>query len=414
MGNTNSTQVFDPVPVHQSQQPCLHLDSLDHPTKNSEARTEVSMIDQDSYFDDSEDESAVYPLSQQRAAILVPDNNLYHHFAIAPSIEMEDTMTEASPSLSLQSIEENEDHSMILPSAEGMNRRATDEQTDLHWHEPGCDGLRGHSTPSKSSTPQNLSWSTRRQRSTAEDSEGSLGMRERHSLSEASDPGHRYPASSEDTPLSPIRSPPGISGSPPGRKASTPWSALPQQQGSKPYAELHDSDSSSAAAGLGASSSTDWRGRYARFPDPEKDISKPLRYYRKVHKKADAARPRQKLAQHRYWIAVIPQVDHLRAHAASKHFFLKGHRKTTVETVRRIYAVATASDDVQLLLGQVRVGDAECMEDLDICNTKLIVFRCVRSAELVTLVKKHSEGLVLPEASSSLVTDPQPIEIIDD
>lgn len=156
------------------------------------------------------------------------------------------------------------------------------------------------------------------------------------------------------------------------------------------------------------------RARFARFPDPDKDMSKQLKYYHKLHASAQAAKPRERLPDHRYWIVIVPNGKYHHTPSARKQFFyFKGNRWTTVETIRRIYSVTTASTDVQFLLGYDRVRDSECLQELDLCNSKLVVLRCVEDKDVAVLARKNSAGLVLPEAKNNLITDTRPVEIVD-
>lgn len=67
---------------------------------------------------------------------------------------------------------------------------------------------------------------------------------------------------------------------------------------------------------------------------PEKDQSTALKNHRKFHDRVKPLKPSLKLADHRYWIAVLPPDREMRNAKDEKHFtWMKGNRLTTVETV---------------------------------------------------------------------------------
>jgi hypothetical protein len=173
----------------------------------------------------------------------------------------------------------------------------------------------------------------------------------------------------------------GCSGS---RGASTPPATPPPQatQASKTEAEIKTQSEEK----LGE---RDWRG-----PDDLRDVAKPFLREKRWHDKVAHLHPDVPLASHRYWIGVLNVGQDPRTASKETHFtWMKGNRLTTVETVRNIYA-ATTMHEGAFMMGGERPEDQDRMEELDLFNDKVVLFKIVEEGTPASKGRRITEGLV--------------------
>ena len=126
--------------------------------------------------------------------------------------------------------------------------------------------------------------------------------------------------------------------------------------------------------------------------DPTRHISPHHRANHLLHTRVLAFLPRIPLATHRYWIAVVPPNTNTRTLNSEKQMtWIRGHRKTTVKTVFKTYAMTTVSEGFELQIGGTGSGSAKGekgwagevpwwgvrMEEVDYFGDKKVVFRAV-------------------------------------
>ncbi|KAK5168989.1 uncharacterized protein LTR77_006298 [Saxophila tyrrhenica] len=129
--------------------------------------------------------------------------------------------------------------------------------------------------------------------------------------------------------------------------------------------------------------------------DPTKHLSPHLQHTLKFHSRALHHLPRLPLPAHRYWIGVLnPTENPAKKFTSEKQFvWMRGNRKTTVETVWHVYAQATAEEEFVLLVGggTERPLPGVRMEEVDYCSReeggKVVVFRAVLKEELGQVLK---------------------------
>lgn len=177
---------------------------------------------------------------------------------------------------------------------------------------------------------------------------------------------------------------PGCSGS---RGASTPPATPPAP--SPQSASAHESDAKPAPT----LPQRVWLG-----PDDLRDVAKPFLREQRWHEKVIQYRPNVSLAAHRYWIGVLNPDRKAATACKEEHFtWMKGNRLTTVETVRNIYAATTMSEGV-FMMGGERPEDKDRMEELDLFNDKIVLFRIADEGTPASVGRLITEGLVTKEA----------------
>jgi hypothetical protein len=133
----------------------------------------------------------------------------------------------------------------------------------------------------------------------------------------------------------------------------------------------------------------DWHG-----PDDLRDVAKPFLREKRWHDKVAHLHPDVPLASHRYWIGVLNVGQDPRTASKETHFtWMKGNRLTTVETVRNIYA-ATTMHEGAFLMGGERPEDQDRMEELDLFNDKVVLFKIVEEGTPASKGRRITEGLV--------------------
>lgn len=182
----------------------------------------------------------------------------------------------------------------------------------------------------------------------------------------------------------------GCSGS---RGASTPPATPPppQQQQQQP-APTSSAETNSETKPELQLSSRPWNG-----PDDLRDVAKPFLREKRWHDKVAHLHPSIPLASHRYWIGVLNLGQDPRSASKETHFtWMKGNRLTTVETVRNVYAATTMMEGV-FMMGGERPEDETRMEELDLFNDKVVLFKIAEEGTPASVGRLITEGLVTKE-----------------
>jgi hypothetical protein len=168
------------------------------------------------------------------------------------------------------------------------------------------------------------------------------------------------------------------------RGASTPPATPPPQatQASETEAEIKTQSEQKLGERV-------WLG-----PDDLRDIAKPFLREKRWHDKIAHLHPGVPLASHRYWIGVLNVGQDPKTASKETHFtWMKGNRLTTVETVRNIYA-ATTMHEGAFMVGGERPEDHDRMEELDLFNDKVVLFKIVEEGTPASKGRRITEGLV--------------------
>jgi hypothetical protein len=132
-------------------------------------------------------------------------------------------------------------------------------------------------------------------------------------------------------------------------------------------------------------------------PDDLRDVAKPFLREKRWHEKVAHLHPSIPLASHRYWIGVLNPDQKPKYASKETHFtWMKGNRLTTVETVRKIYAATTMHEGV-FIMGGERPEDGDRMEELDLFNDKVVLFKIVEEGTPEAKGRLITEGLVAKE-----------------
>lgn len=139
-------------------------------------------------------------------------------------------------------------------------------------------------------------------------------------------------------------------------------------------------------------------GRVWLGPDDLRDVAKPILREGRWHEKVAHLHPRVPLASHRYWIGVLNPGHNPRNACKEEHFtWMKGNRLTTVETVSRVYAATTMLEDVVFMMGGERPEIQDRMEELDLFNDKVVIFKVAKEGAPDSVGRLITEGLVTKE-----------------
>lgn len=132
-------------------------------------------------------------------------------------------------------------------------------------------------------------------------------------------------------------------------------------------------------------------------PDDLRDVAKPFLREKRWHEKVAHLHPKCSLASHRYWIGVLaPGQNPLKA-CKEEHFtWMKGNRLTTVETVRNVYTATTMVEGV-FMMGGERPKDTDRVEELDLFNDNIVLFRIATEGTPAAVGRLITEGLVTKE-----------------
>lgn len=126
-------------------------------------------------------------------------------------------------------------------------------------------------------------------------------------------------------------------------------------------------------------------------PDDLRDVSKILKREQNWHNKVAFLHPADPLRSHRYWIGVLKRGLKMQTASKEEHFtWMKGNRFTTVETVRKHYELSDTLDGGVLIIGGEKPNDEDRVEEFDLCNDKVVLFRIA--------------GVDTPQAAGSEVT----------
>jgi hypothetical protein len=173
----------------------------------------------------------------------------------------------------------------------------------------------------------------------------------------------------------------GCSGS---RGASTPPATPPPQATQASETEAEAKVQSEQTLG-----ERPWLG-----PDDLRDVAKPFLREKRWHDKVAHLHPTVQLPSHRYWIGVLNLGQDPKTASKETHFtWMKGNRLTTVETVRNIYA-ATTMHEGAFMMGGERPEDHDRMEELDLFNDKVVLFKIVEEGTPASKGRRITEGLV--------------------
>ncbi|KAF2772630.1 hypothetical protein EJ03DRAFT_380648 [Teratosphaeria nubilosa] len=162
--------------------------------------------------------------------------------------------------------------------------------------------------------------------------------------------------------------------------------------------------SSDAVQITGSKVKTPARQKLPEESDFDKDYSKDLTKFRKWHERMKLLIPRLHLAEHRYWIGVLPVGRKPRNATTEKHMtWIKGNRMTTISTVWHRIAELHMIEDFVLLLGNEKLKLTDRAEELNYFNDKFVCLRAVDKNDPQAKGKSTSEGLV-----------PEVVDLIDD
>lgn len=179
----------------------------------------------------------------------------------------------------------------------------------------------------------------------------------------------------------------GCSGS---RGASTPPATPPPEQ-------QQPAPTSSAETNLETKTEPQLSSRPWTGPDDLRDVAKPFLREKRWHGKVAHLHPSIPLASHRYWIGVLNLGQDPRTASKETHFtWMKGNRLTTVETVRNVYAATTMMEGV-FMMGGERPEDENRMEELDLFNDKVVLFKIAEEGTPASVGRLITEGLVTKE-----------------
>lgn len=138
-------------------------------------------------------------------------------------------------------------------------------------------------------------------------------------------------------------------------------------------------------------------GRVWLGPDDLRDVAKAIVREKRWHDKVAHLHPPIPLASHRYWIGVLNFGQDPRSASKENHFtWMKGNRLTTVETVSKTYTATTMFEGV-LMMGGERPEQEDRMEELDLFNDKVVLFRIVEEGTRESVGRRITEGLVTKE-----------------
>lgn len=133
-------------------------------------------------------------------------------------------------------------------------------------------------------------------------------------------------------------------------------------------------------------------------PDDLRDVAKPFLREKRWHERVVQYRPNAPLAPHRYWIGVLEPGRKPSNASKEEHFtWMKGNRLTTVETVRKVYEGTTMIEGV-FMMGGERPKDQDRMEQLDLFNDKIVLFKVAVEGTPASVGRLITEGLVTKEA----------------
>lgn len=180
----------------------------------------------------------------------------------------------------------------------------------------------------------------------------------------------------------------GCSGS---RGASTPPATPPPQPTQSSKAEIKSEDKSEVK------SEPRFEGRVWLGPDDLRDVAKPVVREQRWHNKVASLHPNVPLAPHRYWVGVLNPTQNPKTASKEEHFtWMKGNRLTTVETVSRVYAATTMCEGV-FMMGGERPELEVRMEELDLFNDKVVLFKVAEEGTPASVGRLITEGLVTKE-----------------
>ena len=132
-------------------------------------------------------------------------------------------------------------------------------------------------------------------------------------------------------------------------------------------------------------------------PDDLRDVAKAVSREQRWHDKIKLLRPRVHLASHRYWIGVLNPGHNPRNACKEEHFtWMKGNRLTTVETVSKVYAATTMLEGM-FMMGGERPEIQDRMEELDLFNDKVVLFKVADEGTPASVGRLITEGLVTKE-----------------
>lgn len=133
-------------------------------------------------------------------------------------------------------------------------------------------------------------------------------------------------------------------------------------------------------------------------PDDLRDVSKTLKRERQWHNKVALLHPADPLRSHRYWIGVLKRGLKVQTASKGEHFtWMKGNRFTTVETVRKTYELSDTLDGGVLIIGGEKPEDEDCVEQFDLCNDKIVLFRIAGMDTPQAVGSEVTKGLVPDE-----------------
>jgi hypothetical protein len=133
-------------------------------------------------------------------------------------------------------------------------------------------------------------------------------------------------------------------------------------------------------------------------PDDLRDVAKPVRDEKRWHEKVAHLHPRVPLASHRYWIGVLNPGHNPKNASKEEHFtWMKGNRLTTVETVSKVYAATTMLEGAVFIMGGERPEIEDRMEELDLFNDKVVLFRITQEGTPASRGRLITQGLVTEE-----------------
>lgn len=175
------------------------------------------------------------------------------------------------------------------------------------------------------------------------------------------------------------------------RGASTPPATPPPEQQQQPAPKSSAETNPETKTELQLSSRP-WNG-----PDDLRDVAKPFLKEKRWHDKVAHLHPSIPLASHRYWIGVLNLGQDPRTATKETHFtWMKGNRLTTVETVRNVYAATTMMEGA-FMMGGERPEDKNRMEELDLFNDKVVLFKIAEEGTPASVGRLITEGLVTKE-----------------
>ncbi|KAM0718274.1 hypothetical protein Q7P37_006606 [Cladosporium fusiforme] len=141
-------------------------------------------------------------------------------------------------------------------------------------------------------------------------------------------------------------------------------------------------------------------------PDDLRDISRPFKNEKSWHDKVALLHPPSHLPSHRYWIGVLNRGLNARSANKESHFtWMKGNRLTTVKTVRKIYERTVMLAGGILIMGGERPDDNDRMEELDLFNDKIVLFRVAEPETPEAEGREITKGLVTDEMGEVIELD---------